>query len=124
MTTARTTAAHGPERESWVPVDACTLPTAEQPLRVAAFDDLFATSLREVRRDVTSGPGARLVLAGDSTLPTRVGELVKAESSCCSFFEFDVEHLEEDPSGATVLALDIRVPEAHRDVLEGLLARL
>jgi hypothetical protein len=33
----------------WVPA-ACTLPTAEQPLRVAEFDDLFATSVRAVDR--------------------------------------------------------------------------
>jgi hypothetical protein len=34
----------------WAPVDACTLPTADQPLRVAEWDDLFATSLRAVER--------------------------------------------------------------------------
>jgi hypothetical protein len=30
---------------AWVP-EACTLPTVEQPLRLAEFDDLFATALR------------------------------------------------------------------------------
>jgi hypothetical protein len=33
----------------WVP-EACTLPTVEQPLRVAEFDDLFATALRGIAR--------------------------------------------------------------------------
>jgi hypothetical protein len=28
--------------------DACTLPTAEQPLRLAEFDELFATAVRRV----------------------------------------------------------------------------
>jgi len=31
---------------SWVAVDACTLPTEEQPLRVAEFDALLAGALR------------------------------------------------------------------------------
>ena len=35
---------------AWVPADACTLPTAEQPLRVAEFDGLFATALRGMER--------------------------------------------------------------------------
>ena len=30
--------------EVWVP-EACTLPTVEQPLRLAEFDSLFATGL-------------------------------------------------------------------------------
>ena len=34
---------------SWVPID-CTLPTTQQPLRVAEFDTLFATALRRVSR--------------------------------------------------------------------------
>jgi len=34
---------------SWVP-DACTLPTAERPLRLAELDDLFATAVRAVHR--------------------------------------------------------------------------
>jgi len=33
---------------AWVPVDACTLPTREQPLRLAEFDELFASTLRAV----------------------------------------------------------------------------
>lgn len=33
----------------WAP-QACTLPTAEQPLRIAEFDNLFATGLRGLDR--------------------------------------------------------------------------
>ncbi|WP_063711432.1 MULTISPECIES: thioredoxin family protein [Nocardia] len=34
----------------WAPVDACTLPTAEQPLRKAEFAGLFSAALRGVQR--------------------------------------------------------------------------
>jgi hypothetical protein len=37
------------EERGWVP-EACTLPTAERPLRLAEFDQLFATALREQQR--------------------------------------------------------------------------
>jgi hypothetical protein len=32
-------------------VQACTLPTVDQPARLAAFDALFTSALREVRRE-------------------------------------------------------------------------
>jgi len=108
----------------WVPVDACTLPTADRPLRVAEFDDLFATTLRHVQRPV--GPRARLVLAGDATLPGRVQRLADAETSCCSFFTFTVTELGPVASGAageTRVALDIEVPPARSDVLDALVGR-
>ena len=49
------TARPGPAPADWVPVEACTLPTAEQPLRVAEFDD----SVRRVaaRRRAPGGRG-------------------------------------------------------------------
>lgn len=34
---------------TWVP-QSCTLPTVEQPLRVAEFDALFATAVRSAER--------------------------------------------------------------------------
>ncbi|HET6741695.1 MAG TPA: hypothetical protein VFH76_22285 [Kribbella sp.] len=37
------------ENLTWVP-DACTLPTAERPFRVAEFDQLFAEHLRSTDR--------------------------------------------------------------------------
>lgn len=39
---------------AWVP-QACTLPTAERPLRVAEFDELFASSLRGLDRWAPTG---------------------------------------------------------------------
>jgi hypothetical protein len=41
---------------------ACTLPTAERPVRLAEFDDLFATSVRRV--DPVAATHARLHLTG------------------------------------------------------------
>jgi len=108
----------------WVPVDACTLPSAEQPLRVAEFDDLFTATLRAVERSPTA-TRARLVLAGEPGLAERVQRLADAETACCSFFTFTVARLDADPGGAaaTALALDIEVPAARTEVLAALLAR-
>ena len=105
----------------WVAVDSCTLPTSAQPLRVATFDELFAGSLRTVEHPAATQ--ARLVLAGDDTLAARVRELADAETACCSFFTFTVTPLEPDPSGDTVLALDIEVPAARSGVLAALVQR-
>ena len=106
---------------SWVPVDACTLPTAEQPLRLAEFDDLFAATLREAQ---ARAHRARLVLAGDAALPDRVRRLADAESACCSFFTVTVTVLGSTGApGQTVVALDIVVPPARTDVLAALVRR-
>ena len=125
--TASTTNMGAPDPGTgWVPLNACTLPTADRPLRVAEFDDLFATALRAVHPH-PSAPQARLVLAGDDTLPKRVQQLADAETSCCSFFTFTVIELQDKashaPSASTRLALDIGVPPAHADVLHALVAR-
>ena len=96
--------------ETWVP-DACTLPTAERPLRVAEFGQLFADHLRQANRvdqqtlDLTLDPAA-LATAAD---------LTARESECCSFFTFTL-------TGA--LNLRITVPPTHTAVLDGLAARL
>ena len=105
----------------WVPVDACTLPTSEQPLRVAEFDDLFTASLRAVERPPGTPTRARLLLAGDEGLRGRVQRLADAETACCSFFTFTVTARSDD-EGVT-LALDVEVPASHADVLTGLLDR-
>ena len=112
-----------PAPADWVPVDACTLPTADQPLRVAEFDDLFATTLRVIERP-DSSVRARLVLAGGDDLADRVQRLADAETACCSFFTFTLTPLETDRvDDETVLALDIEVPVARADVLAALTQR-
>jgi hypothetical protein len=126
MTTS-TAAPSAPDAvQTWVPVDACTLPTSDQPLWVAEFDDLFTTSLRDITATAAGLPRARLVLAGDDTLPARVQRLADAETACCSFFIFtvtDLGHEVHDGAGGTEVALDIEVPPGQRDVLDALVAR-
>jgi hypothetical protein len=111
-----TTITDGSEGLSWADVDACTLPTAERPPRLAEFDDLFATALRSADR--TSDTEARLLLAGDPGLAERTRRLADAESSCCSFFTFTVTVLDEGQ-----VVCDIAVPPAYADVLGALVAR-
>ncbi len=105
----------GPGDAEWTDAQACRLPTAERPLRLAEFDDLF-TSLHLV--EWAGGNCARLLLVGDVALADRAQRLTDAESSCCSFFTFDVSMHE-----GGVVALDIEVPPAYVDVLAGLVAR-
>jgi hypothetical protein len=94
----------------WVP-SACTLPTAEQPLRVAEFDALFADV-----RTVDRPEPVRLVLSLDAPVAV-VRDLAARESECCSFFAFDVV----EQAGS--VRLTIVVPPAHVDVLDALAAR-
>lgn len=96
--------------DGWVPA-ACTLPTTEQPLRIAEFDDLFATVRGAERPEPT-----RLILSLDAPAAA-VRDLAARESECCSFFGFDVT---ERPGG---VRLTIDVPPAHVDVLDALAAR-
>lgn len=112
-------AAGSTSEPTWVPVDACTLPTADQPLRVAGFDALFATALQGIERPAPGRTRARLILAGDDGLSDRVRELVAAETACCSFFSLAVTNVD---AGAA-LALDVEVPVARTDVLDALLDR-
>jgi hypothetical protein len=99
---------------SWAP-EACTLPTAERPLRVASFDDFFA---RAVRGIVRPGPDrVRLDLRPGREVAARAAELAAAETECCSFFAFTLT-----VSGGG-LTLDVSVPPAHVAVLDALARR-
>lgn len=96
--------------------EACTLSDAERPLRLAEFDALFATAVRQVERiDATR---LRLTLTGPDTLKAAVADLTERESRCCSFFDFDVT---ADGQGQVVVT--IAVPAAHVGVLDALAAR-
>jgi hypothetical protein len=96
--------------DSFVPAD-CTLPSEQQPLRVAEFGELFRY-VSDVRRvDATA---AELTLPGDQV--DRARELIRRESACCSFFEFGVS--DGDPA-----TLSIRVPDAYREVLDALVSQ-
>ena len=98
--------------QGWVP-QACTLPTAERPLRLAAFDDLFAAALRGQQRLSPTSLRWRL----DPAAEEAARDLAVRESSCCSFFSFVFL-----PAG-DVLRLDVRVPAAHIAVLDALADR-
>lgn len=91
------------------------MPTAERPLRVAEFDELFATAVREVRRE----DQVRLVLdlSPRPEVAAKAADLVVRETGCCSFFTFGLT-----ATGGS-LQLEIRVPGQHTDVLEALAAR-
>jgi hypothetical protein len=100
---------------SWVPTS-CTLPTEQQPLRVAEWDQLFAERL-----NASSRPDRlrlHLVLAGGEGVEDRVRDLAGRESGCCSFFTFTVI---PGPDGD--VCLDVEVDPAHVTVLDALQVR-
>lgn len=95
--------------------DACTLPTAQRPLRIAEFDDLFRTAATAVTR---MGPRrARWSLTPEPDVPARTADLVARESLCCSFFDFTLRVTQGS------LTLDVAVPGAQIAVLDGLVDR-
>jgi hypothetical protein len=96
----------------WAP-EACTLPTAEQPFRVAEFDTLFAQHLKSLRRvDPTT---LDLTLAAEAHATT--ADLTARETECCSFFHFELTPNDDH------LGLRITVPSAHVAGLDALSAR-
>jgi hypothetical protein len=100
---------------SWAPID-CTLPTAERPLRVAEFDELFATALRGQTR---LGPTRlRLTLDGADEVEATIGDLIARENACCSFFTFTLTR-----TPGRQLQLDVQVPANRTEVLDGLSTR-
>jgi hypothetical protein len=97
----------------WVP-SACTLPTAERPIRVAEFDDLFASAVEARRIDRQR---LRLVLRPEPAVAARAAELAVRETGCCSFFTFTLS------ATCGGLTLEVTVPPAHAGVLDALAAR-
>jgi hypothetical protein len=93
--------------------EACALPTAERPLRLAEFDDLFATALRDQQRLSPTRLRWRLDPAAEQAARGLTGR----ESECCPFFSFTFA-----PADGAV-HLEVAVPEAHVDVLDALVDR-
>ncbi|WP_406079134.1 hypothetical protein [Micromonospora sp. NBC_00858] len=80
---------------SFVVPDACTLPTVEQPLRLAEFDELFATAVRRV--ETLTATHARMTLIGEAGLTAAaVRDLTARETGCCSFFTFTITEPADD----------------------------
>ena len=98
----------------WVP-RSCDLPTAEQPLRVAEWDALFAARLTAVSRPEPLR--VRLALFGDAGVQEQVMDLAGRESDCCSFFTFLTATTGDG------LTLDISVPVQQTHILTSLADR-
>lgn len=96
---------------TWVP-ESCTLPTVEQPLRVAEFDALFVLAVEPVER--TSPTRLRIRLPVGDEIGSAARDLVARETGCCSFFSFDVRSL------STGTELQVAVPESHVAVLDAI----
>ena len=89
--------------------------TADQPLRLAEFEALFAadvTDLRQLSADTTL-----LTLRPDAAVAARAADLVVRETACCSFFEFTLT------ATGGQLTLQIRTPAAQIEVLDALVDR-
>jgi hypothetical protein len=99
---------------SWAP-DACTLPTADRPLRTAEFGQLFGGSVLGVER--VNDRCARLELRPDPAVAALAADLAVRETQCCSFFQFAVI-----ATGGR-LTLEVTVPAAQTEVLAALTER-
>jgi hypothetical protein len=95
--------------------EACTLPTVEQPLRVAEFDELFASAVQPVER--VDPTGLRIRLPADAVTAATARDLIARETACCSFFAFELRA----SSGGTELV--VRVPPSQVAVLDAMQQR-
>lgn len=100
--------------DDWVP-EACTLPTAERPLRRAEFDSLFANDVVGLVHE--SAQRVRLELRADPEVAARAADLSVKETGCCSFFAFDLSIADGH------VTLTISAPEPHASVIAALAAR-
>jgi len=102
------------EVDSWVP-ESCTLPSVEQPVRLAEFDAFFAETVRLADR---LGPDRlRLVLDAAPQTAARAADLMVRETDCCSFFTFSLI-----VTGGEVV-LEVQVPPGQSVVLDALVVR-
>ena len=97
--------------QDWAP-DACTLPVAQLPARLAEFTRLFADLV--IAADRVRPDRLQLELTPTTSAAARVAELAVAESECCSFFAFTLR------IKAGRLLLDVEVPETQVAALDGL----
>jgi hypothetical protein len=104
---------------SFVVPDACTLPTVDRPPRLAQFDALFATAVRQV--EMVGPTHARVRLVGPVGLEPTVRDLTTRETECCSFFTFTTTAEPVDDGEA--VTLDVQVPAQYAHVLESLIQR-
>ena len=101
------------ESDGWVP-RSCTLPTAEQPIRVAEFDRFFADSVLRTYRPARTR--LDLLLAADTVPAGR--DLAAREAGCCSFFAFTFDDTETGP------VMHVDVPDTDTGVLDAFAERV
>lgn len=97
---------------AWAP-GACTLPTADRPVRSAEFDAVFGQGLQRVSR--LSDRHGQWEFAADADRADRISDLLRRETDCCSFFTFTVTR---DTPGLAIV--DVAVPAACTAVLDAL----
>jgi hypothetical protein len=98
---------------SGTPPIACSLTAAELPLRQAEIRALGSVGLV----DVTQEDGrAVLHFRPDPQIRERVEAIVAAESECCAFLEFKVEH------GAEATVLTVSAPNGGAETVRELAA--
>lgn len=97
--------------DAWVPA-ACTLPTAERPLRLEEFGGLFGEAVTSVSRPEPDRLRLDLVFSPETA--ARTAGLITRESRCCSFFAFTLT-----VAGGS-LTLEVAVPPEQTPVLDAL----
>lgn len=97
-----------------MPADACTLPTAEQPFRLAEFAGLFAEPLSAIERPDRTQP--RLEIDADAM--NRARDLAAREGECCAFFTCDFH-----PTTDGKVWMQVGVPAERSGVLDGIAAQ-
>ena len=98
----------------WIPAS-CSMPMAEQPLRLAEFDALFAEDVLSVEQ--TSSREIALALRPESHVAARAAQLAAAETDCCSFFTFGFTITEGR------VDMVVSTGPRHEDVLAALASR-
>jgi hypothetical protein len=88
---------------------ACTLPTAERPLRASEFAELLGTQVRAVHH--LSDQHVRFDLSPEPEVAGRTADLFTRESQCCSFFTFTLT------ATGGGLTLAVQVPSSQVRVL-------
>jgi hypothetical protein len=95
----------------WCAPEACSLPLADQPARMAEWDTLFIEAVREVS---PTGGGVRFVVDRGVAIPAAVADLADRESQCCSFLEFTLV------VGDGTLSLGVTSDAGHAEVVDAL----
>jgi hypothetical protein len=97
-------------------VPACTLPTPDQPLRLAEWDALLADAV--ISAEAIERGRAKATLRTQHDLAARFADLAVRETECCSFFTFTLT------ATAGGLDLEISVPPPQAKVLDALIGRI